>query len=161
MLLSDLATRRRAGGRKKGQRKALFIDVRKAHLHAFANRELYVALPPEVAEPGMCAKLVRSLYGTRDAPARWEALYIGTLESFGFVRGRANACCFYHPERDVRCVVHGDDFTFTGFDEDLTWVQAAMDGGLPVQGGRAPGRGFRGCPRGPTAESGNQMDTVG
>ena len=53
LLLSDLATRRRAGGRRgSGQRKALFIDVRKAYLHAYVNRDIYVALPPEVAEPG-------------------------------------------------------------------------------------------------------------
>eukprot|EP00969_Alexandrium_andersonii_P219928 9714275-Alexandrium_andersonii.AAC.1 len=55
----------------------------------------------------MCAKLRRSLYGTRAAPARWEALYTETLESFGFIRGKASACCFYHAGLDVRCVVHG------------------------------------------------------
>eukprot|EP00975_Prorocentrum_lima_P047230 9876604-Prorocentrum_lima.AAC.1 len=67
----------------------------------------------------MCAKLCRSLYGTRAAPARWEALYTSVLESFGFVRGKASACCFYNAKIDVRCVVHGDDFTFTGYDSDL------------------------------------------
>ena len=76
LLLPELATRRRAAPgepgcrRKRVQGKAMVIDVRKAHLHACVNRDIYVALPPEVAEPGMCAKLARSLYGTRDAPAR-------------------------------------------------------------------------------------------
>eukprot|EP00969_Alexandrium_andersonii_P035946 1574373-Alexandrium_andersonii.AAC.1 len=62
MLLSDLATsgRARAGGCRPGLRKALLIDVRKAHLHAFVDEDVYVALPPEVAETGKCAKLVRS-----------------------------------------------------------------------------------------------------
>ena len=113
LLLSDLATRGRSG-RGKGARKALFIDVRKAHLHAFTAREIYVDLPPEEAEAGMCARLIRQLYGPRDAPARWEALYTEALESFGFVRGRASACCFYHKERGIHCVVHGVDFTATG-----------------------------------------------
>ena len=46
LLLSDLATRRRSGDRRKtGQRKALVIDVSKAHLHAFVKRGVYVALP--------------------------------------------------------------------------------------------------------------------
>ena len=75
----------------------------------------------------MRAKLVRSLYGTRDAPARWGELYTATLEGLGFVRGRASACCFYHPGRDLRCVVHGDDFTFTGYDGELAWIQAEME----------------------------------
>ena len=52
---------------------------------------------------------------------------MGVLVSFGFKRGRASSCCFYHPERDIRCVVHGDDFAFTGYDEDLNWVQAQME----------------------------------
>eukprot|EP00969_Alexandrium_andersonii_P273699 12097117-Alexandrium_andersonii.AAC.1 len=65
-----------------------------------------------MSQPGMCAKLRRSLNGTLAAPARWEALHTGTLESFGFAKGKASACCFHHPELDVRRVVRGDDFTF-------------------------------------------------
>eukprot|EP00969_Alexandrium_andersonii_P098017 4327074-Alexandrium_andersonii.AAC.1 len=54
ILLSDSATsgRARARGRRPGAREALLVDVRKAHLHAFVNEDVYVALPPEVAEPG-------------------------------------------------------------------------------------------------------------
>ena len=52
LLLSDLATRRRGGpqGRdaasRRGARKALFIDVRKAHMHAYVEEDVYVAPPP-------------------------------------------------------------------------------------------------------------------
>eukprot|EP00969_Alexandrium_andersonii_P178251 7881591-Alexandrium_andersonii.AAC.1 len=75
LLLSDLATRRRGrvSGRRRGARKALLIDVRRAHLHADVDEDVYVAIPPEVSQPGTCAKLRRSLCGTRAAPARWEA----------------------------------------------------------------------------------------
>ena len=127
LLLSDLATKQRGPGRHKGRRKLLLIDVCKAHLHAFVDREVYVDLPPEVAEPGKCARLVRCLYGTRDAPSRWEALYTQTLEAMGFTRGKASACCFYHSGWGLRCVVHGDDFAFTGTDEALAWVQKKME----------------------------------
>ena len=68
LLLSDLAVRRRGQEKQRGRRKLLVIDVRKAHLHAFVDREVYVDLPPEVAKKGYCARLVRCLYGTRDAP---------------------------------------------------------------------------------------------
>eukprot|EP00969_Alexandrium_andersonii_P181756 8032033-Alexandrium_andersonii.AAC.1 len=49
MLLSDLATsgRARLRGRRPGARMALLIDVRKAHLHAFVQEDVCVALPPE------------------------------------------------------------------------------------------------------------------
>ena len=34
---------------------------------------------------------------------------------------------FYHPGRDVSLAVHGDDFTFCGFDEDLVWIRNLME----------------------------------
>eukprot|EP00969_Alexandrium_andersonii_P086895 3832741-Alexandrium_andersonii.AAC.1 len=53
VLLPDLATsgRARLRGRRPGARKALLIDIRKAHLHAFVHEDVYVALPPDAAEP--------------------------------------------------------------------------------------------------------------
>eukprot|EP00969_Alexandrium_andersonii_P131179 5801125-Alexandrium_andersonii.AAC.1 len=65
LLLYDLATRRRGrvDGRRRGARKALPIHVRKAHLHAYVDEDVYVALPPGAPQPGMRAKLRRSLYG--------------------------------------------------------------------------------------------------
>eukprot|EP00969_Alexandrium_andersonii_P152188 6729913-Alexandrium_andersonii.AAC.1 len=61
LLWSNLATSERAcaRGRRSGARKALLIDVRKARLRALADEDLYVALPPEVSEPSVRAKLVR------------------------------------------------------------------------------------------------------
>eukprot|EP00969_Alexandrium_andersonii_P010806 470660-Alexandrium_andersonii.AAC.1 len=60
-----------------------------ACLRACVDEDVRVALPPEVSQPGMCAKLLRSLCGARAAPARWGALRAETLESFGFAKGRA------------------------------------------------------------------------
>ena len=102
------------------------IDVKKAHLHATVGRDIFVELPPELNRPGMCARLKRCLYGTRDAPARWEAFLADKLQSMGFVKGRASPCCYHHPDRDLRCMVHGDDFVFVGPDPDLDWAQAKM-----------------------------------
>ena len=120
-----LALSHAATGRSR-RRKVLLIDVRKAHLHAEAERTVFVDLPPEAAQPGMCARLRRCLYGTRDAAARWEALYTKELKAMGFIRGRASACCFYHPVKEIRAVVHGDDFTFVGEDAGLDWVEKEM-----------------------------------
>ena len=44
----------------------------------------------------------------------------------GFTRGAASACCFYHKQRDLRCIVHGDDFVFVGSDTDLLWMEEQM-----------------------------------
>jgi len=120
MIISDAATT------GKEERKVLLVDVRKAHLHAEAIREVFVQLPPEIRRPGYCARLKRCLYGTRDAASRWEALYAARLEGMGFQRGRASACCFHNEALGVKCVVHGDDFTFSGDDKALDVVEKKM-----------------------------------
>ena len=123
MLVFRAATGRRSGS---GGRKILVVDARKAHLHVTTERDIFVELPPEIRRPGMCARLKRCLYGTRDAPARWEAFLAAELEKHGFVQGVASPCCFRHRSRDVRCVVHGDDFVFVGSDRELDWVLKCM-----------------------------------
>eukprot|EP00969_Alexandrium_andersonii_P371656 15480013-Alexandrium_andersonii.AAC.1 len=47
----------------------LSSQTRKAHLRTDVGEDMHVALPPEDAQPGMCAKLRRGLYGARAAPA--------------------------------------------------------------------------------------------
>ena len=103
-----------------------FIDVRRAYFHAKARRDVYVALPAEDNQPGMCGKLVKAMYGTRDAAQNWEEEYCDTVMGLGFDRGMASPCAFYHRERNLRVVVHGDDFTFCGLEEDLFWIRDLM-----------------------------------
>ena len=98
-----------------------------------AEREVYVDLPPEQRVPGMCARLNRCLYGTRDAPARWEAFLTAQLKQMGFVRGKASPCCFRHVTRDLRCIVHGDDFVFVGPEAELRWAQKRMEASFLVK----------------------------
>ena len=62
----------------------------------------------------MCAKLHKSLYGTRDAALNWSQAYSEVLEKMGFVKGRASPCCFFHKGWGIRTVVHGDDFLSEG-----------------------------------------------
>ena len=71
-------------------------------------------------------KLVRCAYGTRDAGAIWEDTYRGALEQMGFVSGIASPCCFFHPDRQLHLVVHGDDFTSLGIQADLDWMETEL-----------------------------------
>ena len=102
-----------------GKNKLLFIDVSRAYFYAPSRRPVYVKLPDEDDEPGMCGRLNVSMYGTQDAAANWEHKYASHLIENGFKRGKASPCAFWNPETGVRCVVHGDDFTFAGRDEEL------------------------------------------
>ena len=114
LLIADLASR---GGAERGKVRLMILDAKKAHLHAAAARELFIQLPAEAG--GGYARLLRALYGTRDAPALWEAYAATQLEALGFRRGRANTCVYMHPQKKLRCLIHGDDFVFTGLPRDL------------------------------------------
>jgi hypothetical protein len=125
ILISRVVTRRKRRGR--GVRKLMFIDARKAHLNPRCEKEVYIKLPEESrAEEGMCGKLVHWLYGFRPAAQAWEELYSKRLEEAGFTRGLASPVVFYHEDRDIAVVVHGDDFTFEGADKDLWWIHDLM-----------------------------------
>ena len=110
-----------------------FIDVRRAFFHAEAIRDVYVELPEEDSEPGMCGKLLKSLYGTRDAAQNWETAYGDFMESIGMSRGKASPCIFYHKVRDLRVVVHGDDFTVLGPEGQLDWFREQIRGRFDVK----------------------------
>ena len=101
------------------QMKLEFIDIRRAYYQAKARREIYVQLPPEDSEPGMCGKLNKALQGTRDAAQCWEYEYSQFMKDIGFVRGICSPCMFHHSDRNIRSVIHGDDFTMLGYDKDL------------------------------------------
>ena len=81
----------------------------------------------------MCARLNRCLYGTRDAPARWEAFLAEQLRFMWFRKGKASPCCYEHKTRDLRCIVHGDDFVFVRPEEELRWAQKQMEANFLVK----------------------------
>ena len=70
----------------------------------------------------MCGKLIKAMYGTRDAAQNWECAYVEALAHMGFKRGRATPCVFVHIQRGLKLVVHGDDFTVSGLKGRLRLV---------------------------------------
>jgi hypothetical protein len=115
----------RAAGRS--DYKVAIVDVKKAHLYPLCEQDVYIGLPAEaLAEEGMCGKLVHWLYGFRPAAQTWETHYATNLEAEGFARGVASPVAFYCSARDVSCLVHGDDFTFVGPSEGISYVVARM-----------------------------------
>jgi hypothetical protein len=123
LLVSRAVTRRK--DRKK--RKLRFIDVKKAHLNPECHEDVYIELPEEAGRPkGVCGKLRYWLYGFRKAASAWEDFYADKFKEAGFMRGRGCGVLFSHHLRDLQCVVHGDDFTFCGLEEDLEWITELM-----------------------------------
>ena len=119
--------RRWQAGKEKDLWKLLFVDVKKAHTYAKCDDEdAFVELPEEDWEEGRCGKLRRWLYGMRGAAQGWERDYQMKMSGVGFVVGKSAPTVFAHSDRELRCVVHGDDFTFVGKVEDLKWISDKM-----------------------------------
>lgn len=74
----------------------------------------------------MCGRLLKAMYGKRDAAQSREYAYAEELVQLGFRRGKATPCAFYHPARNLRLVVHGDDFTLLGHEPDLKWYRRGI-----------------------------------
>ena len=107
----------------------MLSDVKRAYFHAPAERELYVELPPEDKEygTGKVGRLNLSLYGTRDAAANWQRCVADHLRSIGFTQGKSNPCVFYHEKKNLRTLVHGDDYASVGSLEHLAWLKKHLE----------------------------------
>ena len=106
----------------------LFVDAKKAHLNGKVpeNEYVYVEAPEGTSPPGKCWKLKRWLYGMRPAAHAWEIDYSNHLKGFGMSKGLSAPTVFYCEEKQLRCVVRGDDFAFLGWDKDLDDVVEHM-----------------------------------
>ena len=123
----------------------MHVDVSRAYFYAKALRDLYLQLPSEDRLPGeedLCGKLVRAMYGARDAAQAWQKEYTQTLEELGFCRGKASPCHVVHHAWDVPVFVHGDDFVFSGSDDHLQKIKDHFAGKYSIKvqlmGGEAP-----------------------
>ena len=98
-----------------------FIDIKKAHLNGKITRRVILQLPAEMGYKKVL--LLNNFYGTRDAAKSWESCVRVTMEGIGFVAGRSCPCTFFHPERVLRTIVHGDDFVAVGKYSDCCWLR--------------------------------------
>ena len=91
------------------------VDVKRAFLHGLCTRSIYIELPAEESQGGTyVGKLIRALYGTRDAPLAWQTVVRSGMRELGFDECKATNGVFTHSERDLRVVTHVDDFLLSG-----------------------------------------------
>ena len=56
---------------------------------------MFGKLPPEDYEEGMRGRLMKAMYGTRDAAQNWEFEYCEFMQILGLMIGKASPCVFY------------------------------------------------------------------
>ena len=125
ILLSQVATRAPNRSRDPNKKRLLIMDVSRAFFYAPVEKLTYVELPDEegLDKSKYCGRWNFSQYGTREAPGNRQGTYTKHLIDIGFVKGRASTCVFWHPQRDIEVLVHGDDYVAEVDKNDLLWFE--------------------------------------
>ena len=92
------------------------IDVKSAYLEAKMKMPVYITIPGHPAPPGQAARLVTSLYGTKQAGHNWHHTIIPLLLEWGFIQSTADPCMFHHehsPNDYAVLCLFVDDFSIT------------------------------------------------
>ena len=89
------------------------LDIKTAFLNGDLEETLYMQQPPGYQEGGhgMACRLVKALYGLRQAPRAWHTRLKAELEAMGFTATEADASLFvrYHKDHAVYLLVYVDD----------------------------------------------------
>ena len=106
----------------------MVLDIKRAFLHGLVTRTIYVELPEEESEGGKyVGRLVKTLYGTRDAPVAWQRVVKNDMARLGFEECRMTSGVYIHRDRDLRVVTHVDDFLVAGETQHLKWLRDELE----------------------------------
>eukprot|EP00971_Amphidinium_carterae_P009272 183060-Amphidinium_carterae.1 len=108
-------------------------DVSRAHLYGEVKRTVWCKLPEGDDEPGMVARLLKSVYGLQEASHIWQAHWGRLLQKAGRVRGTANPACMHCKSADASGVVHGDDFLILGDHLAIQEMSRLLEGEYEVK----------------------------
>lgn len=99
------------------------MDVKTAFLNATIREELYMEVPPGLQgqTQGMVCKLLKALYGTKQAPHEWNAELDGTLVAIGFKATGSDPCIY------VKVSTTGNPIIVPVFVDDLIPMYASQD----------------------------------
>ena len=76
----------------------MVLDIRRAFAHGIFIRTIYVEIPEEESEEGKyVGRLVKTLYGTRDAPVAWQRVVKNDMATLGFEECRIYLGCAHTP----------------------------------------------------------------
>ena len=98
------------------------IDVGNAYLEADLDTVIHMELPPEPGQPRQVVRLLKSLYGLKQAGELWNRKLDGILKSMGFERCFSDACVYHRVRGTTRTYIalYVDDLlTFSNVEQEL------------------------------------------
>ena len=125
---------------KKGW-KVKLADIATAFLHAVLDESERVYITPPATEnaKGKVWRLLRSLYGLRKSPQRFQEHFAVMMRSIGFRRLLADPQIFYHEETGALVVAHVDDLMIAASEEDMPKIIKQIDSVFKVKWGEELG----------------------
>lgn len=114
----SLHASRRSAGRER-TRKICPYDISVAFLHAKLEEKIAVRPPRDMRRKGRRWRLKVALNGTRKASQLFQDLVVVVMTEFGFIRIKTVPLLFFHEERTIDMVWHGDDALGGGEDRDI------------------------------------------
>jgi Reverse transcriptase (RNA-dependent DNA polymerase) len=98
------------------------IDIGNAYLEADLDTEIHMELPPEPGQPRRVVRLLKSLYGLKQAGELWNRRLDQILKDLGFTRCESDACVYTRIKGTTRtyiCLYVDDLLTFGNDKQDL------------------------------------------
>ena len=98
------------------------VDIKGAYLNGelLADEVLYMRQPPGYREDssGCVLRLLKSLYGLKQAGRRWYQKFVSIFNALGFTQCKVDQAVFYKTDKDKQTIVvvavHVDDCTIAG-----------------------------------------------
>lgn len=98
-------------------------DVKNAFTESSLQERIFLSAPQGVhVTPGYSLRVLRSLYGLKQAARDWNLLCKSELKRLGFIQSLADPCLFTHAAKGITLLVYVDDIAAAAKDSaSLTW----------------------------------------
>lgn len=96
-------------------------DVTTAFLNGLLQEEIYMSLPKGFGETNKVCRLIKSLYGLKQAARVWNSTIHETLVNINFVQSKVDKCLYIYKHGNDICylVIHVDDLLIASPNKSL------------------------------------------
>lgn len=96
------------------------FDIKTAFLYGDLDEDILMEHPTGISNPNnKVCKLLKSLYGLRQAPRNWNKKFNFFLEKFNLKRSKIDQCLYYTEDMSLLLVIYVDDGIVASRDKNL------------------------------------------